>query len=290
MFIFQLKSLESKINYYFDINGILLNKQSKMKIGNVSSIEYKDISNYTSNYILHKLITDYEMNLIYVPSNSNNYFQRDKSLEQCIVLASKDIEYNPRCLILIQGAGHVKLGVWSNKVCINEGLNKGSMIPFVQIAKNKGYSILIMNPNERFGLDGKNANIFKNMKEHCEYVYKNIIYQNKNIKEISFISHSLGGECNVEILKKFEEDLLKGRIKKIAFTDSLHGGAFLDLSKAGIQIFSKISRNFVASKEEKGKYLENLSQFSGCGIYSSGTNQHEYTTGAAIDLIFNFLD
>ena len=261
-----------------------------MKIGEVTEEEYKNISNYASNYILHKLIVNYELNLIYVPFNSSNYLQRDQNLEQCIVLASKDIEYNPRCLILIQGSGHVKLGVWSNKVCINEGLSKGSMLPFVEIAKNKGYSILIMNPNERFGLDGKNKNIFKNMKEHCEYVYKNIIHQNQNIKEIYFISHSFGGECNVEILKNFEDDLLKGRIKKIAFTDSLHGGAFLDLSKEGIQIFSKISRNYIASKEEKGKFLEDLSQFSGCEVYSSGVNQHEYTTGATINLIFNFFD
>jgi hypothetical protein len=261
-----------------------------MKIGNVTEEEYKDISNYASIYILHKLTVNYDLKPLYVPFNSNNYGNRDKTLEQCIILASKDIEYNPRCLILIHGSGHVKLGVWSNKVCINEGLNTGSMLPFVQIARNKGYSILIMNPNERFGLDGKNKNIFKNMKEHCEYVYKNIIHQNKNIKEIYFISHSFGGECNVEILKKFEEDLLKGRIKKIAFTDSLHGGAFLDLSKKGIQKFSKISRNYVASKEEKGKFLEDLSHFSGCGVYSSGANNHENTTGAAINLIFNFLD
>lgn len=236
------------------------------------------------------MLTKHELDPIYIPNNGKNYYKKDNSLEQCIILTSKDIKNNPKSLILIQGAGHVKLGVWSKLVSINEGLNLGSMIPFVDLAKKKGYSILIMNPNERFGLDGKNKIIFKNMKEHCNYVYKNIIYNNANIKKVYFISHSLGGECNVEILKNFEDDLLKGRIRKIAFTDSLHGGSFLDLSKKGIEIFSKISRNYVESKEVKGKYLEDLSQFSGCGIYSSGANQHEYTTGVAIDIIFKFLE
>lgn len=98
-----MQSLEQKINYYFDNDGILLNKQSNMKIGNVTEEEYKDISNYASNYILHKLIVNYELKPLYVPFNSNNYYNRDKTLEQCIILASKDIEYNPRCLILIRG-------------------------------------------------------------------------------------------------------------------------------------------------------------------------------------------
>lgn len=164
------------------------------------------------------------------------------------------------------------------------------MIPFVETGIKKNYSILILNPNERYGLNGKNKNSFKNMKEHCLYVYKNIIHNNPKIKEIYFISHSLGGECAVEILKSFEDDLLKGRIKKIAFTDSLHGGAFMDLSKEGIEIFKKITRNYVSSREEKGKFLENISQFSGCGVYSAGTNIHEYTTGFAFENCFDFLE
>lgn len=243
-----------------------------------------------SCYVLYELITKYELIPIYIPFNSKNCLERDYTLEQCIILASKDFWKNPKCLVLIQGAGHVRIGIWSNAVCINEGLNIGSMIPFVQIAQKKGYSILIMNPNERLGLDQKNKIIFKTMKDHCNYVYENFIYRNNSIKEIYFISHSLGGESNVEILKKFEDDLLKRRIRKIAFTDSLHGGAFLDLSQKGIDTFCKISRNFVASKEEKGKYLKDLSQFSGCDVYSSGTNKHEYTTGIAKELIFKYLE
>ena len=207
-----------------------------------------------------------------------------------MILASKDIESNSKCLILIQGAGKVKLGEWSKSICINENLNMGSMIPFVEMGKKKGYSILILNPNERYGLNGKNKNMFKNMKEHCIYVYKKLIHENKTINEVKFISHSLGGECTVEILKSFEDDLIKGKIKKIAFTDSLHGGSFMDLSKDGISIFSKISRNFVASKEKKGQFLENLSHFSGCDVYSSGTTIHEYTTGICFDIVFSFLE
>ena len=191
---------------------------------------------------------------------------------------------------MIQGAGKVTLGEWANSICLNEGLDEGSMIPFVEKAKSLGFSILIMNPNEKYGLDGKTKLIFQNMKEHCKYVYENLIFKNDKIKDIYFISHSLGGECNVEILKAFEKDLLNNRIKKIAFTDGLQGGACRSLSKEGIKQFRKISRNYIASKEKKGKFMETESYFSGCDVYSSGVNIHEYTTGNVKDEIFDFFE
>ena len=149
---------------------------------------------------------------------------------------------------MIQGVGKVTLGEWANSVCINEGLNFGSMISFVEERKKKEFSILIMNPNERCGLDGKNKVIFKNMKEHCIYVYENLIFKNDIIKDVYFTSHSLEGECNADILNKFEKDLLNGRIKKIGFTDGYQGETCLSLSKEGIKQFRKISRNYIASK------------------------------------------
>jgi len=59
------------------------------------------------------------------------------------------------CLILIQGAGIARPGyvygkrnrVWSMYGCINESLIIGSMIPYVEWAHSKGYSIIIANPN-----------------------------------------------------------------------------------------------------------------------------------------------
>ena len=73
-----------------------------------------------------------------------------------------------------------------------------------------------------------------------------MILKNDKIKDIYFISHSLGGECNVEILKKFEKDLINNRIRKIAFNDGLQGGACHSLSKDGIKKFREISRNYIA--------------------------------------------
>ena len=107
----------------------------------------------------------------------------------------------------------------------------------------------------------KNKVIFKNMKEHCIYVYENLIFKNDIIKDVYFI---------YLILYKDNVMLFNGRIKKIGFTDGLQGGAYLSLSKDGIKQFRKISRNYIASKEKKGKFLETESGFD---VYSSGVNK-----------------
>lgn len=52
-----------------------------------------------------------------------------------------------KCLILIHGSGPVRAGIWARYCCINDSLNIGSMIPFVQEGKKKGYATIILNPN-----------------------------------------------------------------------------------------------------------------------------------------------
>ena len=65
-------------------------------------VNYNDAINYGREFVgfCDELITKYEMIPFYIPFNSKNYRERDNSLEQCIILASKDIEYNPRWIVL----------------------------------------------------------------------------------------------------------------------------------------------------------------------------------------------
>ena len=60
------------------------------------------------------------------------------------IVTTKDFPTNPKCLLLIQGTGAVRLGQ-----CINENLKLGSMIPYVEKGIKYNFSIIIFNPNER---------------------------------------------------------------------------------------------------------------------------------------------
>ena len=81
----------------------------------------------------------------------------------------------------------------------------------------------------------------------CDLYIVYCLGENKNIEKIYIVAHSMGGECTMQILKNNEDDLLSGKIKKIAFTDSVHGSSYKILSVKGKEILKDIARDFVAS-------------------------------------------
>lgn len=41
----------------------------------------------------------------------------------------------------------MNFSVWARSVCVNESLEKGSMLPFLKVAEKNNIDIIIMNPN-----------------------------------------------------------------------------------------------------------------------------------------------
>ena len=292
----ELDLLEKKIDYKYNDNGELINKKTKKKCNyTLSKLEYQQIGNYITKYIQLYILQIYNLIPMYVPSNlkNPNFYKRIKSKPQCEIFVSKDFNSNPKCIILIQGSGNVKVGLWSRSVCINDNLYNGSNIPYIERANIINYSIIILNPNERFDIDDnkKKINEFDNMNSHCLYVYENIIKKNKNIKEIYFIGHSKGGECILNILINNENDLINGKIKKIAFLDSVHGEIYKFLSDIGKNYLRYISKGFIKSEKPLGSFIYNA-DFSNNGVncYSAGHILHEYTSPCAIEEVFKWLN
>ena len=128
------------------------------------------------------------------------------------------------------------------------------------------------------------------MEDHCKYIYKNIIKTNLNIEELYIIAHSMGGYCTIEILLENEEDLLNGKIKKIAFTDSVHGDSYLKLSDKAQLKLKEITRDFIGSQKPLGEFIYSGDE-SGNGVdcYSSGNPKHEYTSGCAIEEVYKWI-
>ena len=282
--------LEKLIEYKYNENGELVNKKTGKKCGKLNKQEYDLVGMYVQKYVENLIITKFDLNILYVPNKDNNYEKRDETIAQCKILTTKDFLTNPKCLILIQGTGVVRLGQWARSVCINENLNLGTMIPYVDKAIKNNYSVIIFNPNERKDFKtGEKIEEFITMEKHSVYVYNNIIKKNNNIKEIYIVAHSMGGECTVEILLNNKNDLIKRKIKKIAFTDSVHGEDYLKLGKEGIKIFREISRNYICSDKPAGTFLRDYTtSYGGVDCYSSGHSKHEYTSGTAIDEVFKY--
>ena len=286
----KVSELEKLIDYKYNDKGELVHKITKKKCGMLNKQEYDLVGLYVQSYVENLIITKFDLNILYVPNKENNYENRDETIPQCKILTTKDFSTNPKCLILIQGTGVVRLGQWARSVCINENLNLGTMIPYVDKAIKNNYSVIIMNPNERKDFKTEeDIDEFSTMQAHSVYVYNNIIKKNNNIKDIYIVAHSMGGECTVEILLNNKEDLIKGKIKKIAFTDSVHGEKYLKLGNEGVKIFREISRNYVGSDKPVGTFVRSYAtSYGGVDCYSSGHKKHEYTSGTAIEEIFKY--
>ena len=289
-----LNELEAEINYKYNEKGELLHKVTGQKVGKLEKEEYELIGNYVEKYVEQFLIQKFNLITLYVPNEtSNDFSKRDESQAQCKILTTQDFPTNPKCLIIIQGAGPVRLGQWARSLCINDNLNIGTMLPYIENAIKNNMSVIIFNPNQKtdFMDDTKPIKLFPDHEKHSLYVYDKIVKSNKNIKEIYIVAHSVGGDCTLEILFANMNDLLKRKIKKIAFTDTVHGEEYKKLGNKGIKIFRKISRNYVTSDKPLGEFVRDFNNCrGGINCYSSGHRRHEYTSGYAVDEIFKYFN
>jgi len=287
-----VNELEKLIDYKYNENGELCHKKTGKKCDRLGKQEYELVGMYVQKYVENLLIQTFDLVTLYVPNKTSTDFTvRDESQAQCKIVVTKDFSTNPKCLMLIQGTGAVRLGQWARSVCINENLRLGTMLPYLEKAIKNNFSVIIFNPNEKYDFknDKKQIKEFNTMEKHSVYVYDNIVKKNKNIKEIYIVAHSRGGDCAVEILLKNKEDLLGGKIKKIAFTDSVHGDEYLDLKKEGVKKFREISRNYITSDQPLGTFIKGYKNaYGGVDCYSSGHEMHEYTSGTAIEEVFKF--
>ena len=291
----EVEEMENKINYKYNEEGELRNKETNEKVKRLNQKEYNLVGDYITKYIQYKILKEYKLIPMYVPSleNSSNFYIRVKEIPQCVIYVSQDFDINSNCICIIQGTGAVRIGLWTRRVCINDNLYLGSIIPYIKKAFEYNFSLIILNPNETCDIDNNKIKIpeFNSMESHCNYVYDNIIKKNNNIKNLNIIAHSMGGYCTIQILIKNEEDLLSGKIKKIAFTDSVHGDSYKELSDKGKEKLKNITKDYISSDEPLGKLISKWDEScNGVNCYSSGHPLHEYTSGYAIEEVFKWIN
>ena len=119
--------------------------------------------------------------------------------------------------MLIQGTGEVRAGIWSRSVCIKEGFQTGSMLPFITKCIEKDVAVLVMNPNENLK-DSKLIAGSETMQKHAVYVWNRFVKES-GFTDISVVAHSAGGACLSAILSTFKDSFFE-QVKSIAYTDS----------------------------------------------------------------------
>lgn len=100
-----------------------------------------------------------------------------------------------KALVLIQGTGAVRAGIWARSVCINDSMEKGSMLPFLEIARANNIDVLVMNPN--YNCDpktGVTCPYSQSMQDHAVNVWGRYV-ADSGFMQVDVVAHSAGGGC-----------------------------------------------------------------------------------------------
>uniref|UniRef100_A0A8C2E672 Family with sequence similarity 172 member A n=1 Tax=Cyprinus carpio TaxID=7962 RepID=A0A8C2E672_CYPCA len=104
---------------------------------------YEALGEIITKYVYELLENDCNLKKEILPVDST--VDEPKSF----IYMSEDALTNPeKIMVLIQGSGVVRAGQWARRLIINEDLNSGTQIPFINRAKEEGYGVIVLNPNE----------------------------------------------------------------------------------------------------------------------------------------------
>ncbi|XP_058633440.1 cotranscriptional regulator FAM172A homolog isoform X2 [Onychostoma macrolepis] len=104
---------------------------------------YEALGEIITKYVYERLEKDCNLKKEILPVDATE--DEPKSF----IYMSEDALTNPeKIMVLIQGSGVVRAGQWARRLIINEDLNSGTQIPFINRAKEEGYGVIVLNPNE----------------------------------------------------------------------------------------------------------------------------------------------
>lgn len=190
-----------------------------------------------------------------------------------------------KLLVLIQGTGRVRAGVWSVGVIAYAGLNAGSVLPYIQEARKRNMEVIVLNPNDpRYSMfiDRYRTNI--GMVRHTLAIFEDLILPS-NPRKVYIICHSMGGECTIACLRKFPEWMIE-HVRAIAMTDACESSPKVEGLKMDLWC-KEHNINWICSDEEINTKLPD-------GIaaqhFSAGTKDHPLSTAKACPFIWPFFD
>ncbi|XP_047503068.1 cotranscriptional regulator FAM172A homolog [Penaeus chinensis] len=205
---------------------------------------------------------------------------------QTFVFLSKDFMTNDdKVLVLIQGSGAVRAGQWSRKLTVNEGIEAGTQIPYMQIAQRDGYAVLVMNPNDNSRIVGNQKQVIKrseNAVAHASCVWESYLRESR-ARHIAIVGHSYGGEVAKCLFDKYKDDF-KERVIGVALTSSTHKIA----DRTGYNDLIQISRHWQVSDQPLDTELQ--TEDNEIQRVSAGTNTHERTSQACMESVFSFFE
>lgn len=251
----------------------LVDKETGGKFKFVDQKHYELLGDLIVTEIQEIMKNECEMVEVFVPES-------EPKAKQSNIFHSPDFFTNKETLlVLICGSGAVRAGQWARSLCINDSLNTGTVIPYLDDAKALGWSTIVLNPNSV-------TSSLPSPEKHTLHVWDNFV-EKSPAKNVLIVAHSYGGVITVNLISNRPDEVFS-RVRAIAYTDSVHS-ANKTLKKKGELFLQERACNWVKSKEPLDTLIKKLDSYQGCKLVSAGHNVHEYTSGVARPSVFDYL-
>mmetsp|Transcript_21884 Transcript_21884/g.31883 ORF Transcript_21884/g.31883 Transcript_21884/m.31883 type:complete len:736 (+) Transcript_21884:44-2251(+) len=289
-------------------NYILLDNERIVRRAQTTSppslSEEQELLTATAQYIHNTLINHMNFEEILIPD--------DESEISTSILVTNDWQTNTRLLLVIQNAVGSLMGIFSRTLCLEQGLSKGSMLPYIKHARRAGYAVMILRPNtnsvsvqEDPTLPPKKVPIngSESPEMHALFVWNNIISKADNIEQIALLSYGNGASlCKDIIIRQMvrsrEDEMDVNRI--VAFCAIEASLIVEDDDAADFKKFLKtMAVNMEQSVISRGYRLKYRTEKLGCVTLSLGlppgfdpeSIQNVATSiPLALDPVFKYLD
>jgi hypothetical protein len=144
-----------------------------------------------ARYVEARIISDFNFVSIQIPEDED---------PSTTILASPDWMNAKKILIIVQNSYGSQLGIFSRSICFDQGISKGTWLPYIERASSAGYAVIILRPNTNSILvdtNGENAvkvpiKGSESPEIHVLNVWENVISRAEAVNHIAFVSYGNG--------------------------------------------------------------------------------------------------
>lgn len=238
---------------------------------------YEALGELISDYIYERLEKKVGLKKLYMPDDV-------PPEEATFIFSTRDRLVKPKkLLVLIHGSGVVRAGQWARSLIINDSLDSGTQIPYIDKARDLGYDVLLTNTNDNYRKVGGSSKGIKGSRsptEHAISVFEKYVIP-CDPEAVAIVAHSYGGVVTVELAEKFPK-FFKEKVFAVGFTDSVHASSLVP------DVLIGIGRNWVGSKEPLDTTLTINKR--DIARYSAGHTKHEMTSYSCMGALFKYLE
>ena len=236
-----------------------------------TAAEDAEILSEIARYVEEKIKADYNCVSIPVPE------EEDPNIPTTSIIASADWQSARKLLLIVQNAYGSQLGIFSRSICFDQGVSKGTWLPFIDRAVNQGYSIMLVRPNTNSVLREQGGATTKvpikgseSPEIHILNVWANVLESAENLDRIVLLGFGNGASLCKDLFLK--ELVTRGDQQRIRGFITIEASHIIEKDDAGDirDVLGSLAVNLESNSAPAGYRLAYRKDTLGCTCISLG--------------------